>query len=95
MAIIMKSVNVVRSFLNELLECILSEEIEGIFSLTSMVCTVIVIKGKHRTSLLKDVAPVIQRKLITYKEAATEESSSTERILYESSQKILDELLNP
>ncbi|XP_021243904.1 condensin-2 complex subunit G2 isoform X2 [Numida meleagris] len=95
MAIIMKSVNMVRSFLNELLECILSGEIGGIFHLTSMVCVVSVIKGKHKTSLLKDVAPAIQRKLITYKEAATEESSSTERILYESSMKILDELLNP
>ncbi|XP_075000219.1 condensin-2 complex subunit G2 [Calonectris borealis] len=95
MAIVMKSVNVVRSFLNGLVECILSEEIEGIFSLTATVCIVIIIKGKHKTSLLKDIAPAIQRKLITCKDAATEESSSTERILYESSLKILDEFLNP
>ncbi|NXN71049.1 CNDG2 protein, partial [Himantopus himantopus] len=79
MAIIMKSVNVVRSFLNELMECILSEEIEGIFSLTATVCIVIIIKGKHKTSLLKDIAPAIQRNLITCKDAATEESSSTAR----------------
>ncbi|KFV58398.1 Condensin-2 complex subunit G2, partial [Gavia stellata] len=79
MAIIMKSVNVVRSFLNELMECILSEEIEGIFSLTATVCIVIIIKGKHKTSLLKDIAPAIQRKLISCKDAVTEESSSTER----------------
>ncbi|NXL83447.1 CNDG2 protein, partial [Alectura lathami] len=79
MAIIMKSVHVLRSFLNELLECILSEEIEGIYRLTATVCIVIVIKGKHKTSLLKDIAPVIQRKLITCKEAATEESRSPER----------------
>ncbi|KGL94747.1 Condensin-2 complex subunit G2, partial [Charadrius vociferus] len=79
MAIIMKSVNVVRSFLNELMECILSEEIEGIFSLTATVCIVIIIKGKHKTSLLKDIAPVIHGNLITCKDAATEESSSTER----------------
>ncbi|NXF32788.1 CNDG2 protein, partial [Nyctibius bracteatus] len=79
MAIIMKSANVVRSFLNELMECILSEEIEGIFSLTAAVCIVIVIKGKHKASLLKDIAPAIQKKLITCKDAATEESSSTER----------------
>ncbi|XP_010584056.1 PREDICTED: condensin-2 complex subunit G2 [Haliaeetus leucocephalus] len=95
MATIMKSVNVVRSFLNELMECILSEEIEGVFSLTATVCIVIVIKGKHKTSLLKDIAPAIQRKLLTCKDAATEESSSTERILYESCRKILDEFLNP
>ncbi|XP_010288729.1 PREDICTED: condensin-2 complex subunit G2, partial [Phaethon lepturus] len=95
MTIIMKSVNVVRAFLNELMECILSEEIEGIFSLTATVCIVIIIKGKHKTSLLKDIAPAIQRKLITCKDAATEESSSTERSLYESCLKILDEFLNP
>ncbi|XP_072710803.1 condensin-2 complex subunit G2 isoform X2 [Ciconia boyciana] len=95
MAIIVKSVNVVRSFLNELMECILSEEIEGIFSLTAAVCIVIIIKGKHKTSLLKDIASAIQRKLKTFKDAATEKSSSTERILYESSLNILDEFLNP
>ncbi|KAF1495352.1 Condensin-2 complex subunit G2, partial [Megadyptes antipodes antipodes] len=79
MAIIMKSVNVVRSFLNELMECIISEEVEGIFSLTATVCIVIIINGKHKTSLLKDIAPAIQRKLITCKDAATEEYSSTGR----------------
>ncbi|NWT51898.1 CNDG2 protein, partial [Erythrocercus mccallii] len=79
MAVIMKSVNVVRSILNVLMECILSEEIEGIFSLTATVCIVIIIKGKHKPSLLKDIAPAIQRKLIICKDAATGESSSTER----------------
>ncbi|NWW81811.1 CNDG2 protein, partial [Climacteris rufus] len=79
MAVIMKSVNIVRSFLNELMECILSEEIEGIFSLTATVYIVMIIKGKHKTSLLKDIAPAIQRKLVTRKDAATGESSSTER----------------
>ncbi|NWV36755.1 CNDG2 protein, partial [Grantiella picta] len=79
MAVIMKSVNVVRSILNELMEYIPSEEIEGIFSLTATVCIIIIIKGKHKTSLLKDIAPAIQRKLITCKDAATGESSSTER----------------
>lgn len=91
----MKSVNVVRSFLNELMECILSEEIEGIFSLTAAVCIAIIIKGKHKTSFLKDIAPAIQRKLVTHKDAATEESNCPERILCESSLKILDEFLNP
>ncbi|NXR52412.1 CNDG2 protein, partial [Hippolais icterina] len=79
MAVIMRSVNVVRSVLNELMEYILSEEIEGIFSLTATVCIVVIIKGKHKTSLLKDIAPAIQRKLITCKDAATGGSSSTER----------------
>ncbi|NXU12544.1 CNDG2 protein, partial [Pardalotus punctatus] len=79
MAVIMKSVNVVRSILNELMEFILSEEIEGILSLTATVCIVIIIKGKHKISLLKDIAPAIQRKLITCKDAAAAESSSTKR----------------
>ncbi|NWR05896.1 CNDG2 protein, partial [Paradoxornis webbianus] len=79
MAVILKSVNVVRSILNELMERILSEKIEGIFSLTATVCIVVIIKGKHKTSLLKDIAPAIQRKLITCKDAAAGESSSTER----------------
>ncbi|XP_023777675.1 condensin-2 complex subunit G2 [Cyanistes caeruleus] len=96
MAIILKSVNVVRSILNELMEYILSEGIEGIFSLTATVCIVNIIKGgKHKTSLLKDIAPAIQRKLIVCKDAATGEFSSAERFLYESSLKILDEFLNP
>ncbi|NXY67458.1 CNDG2 protein, partial [Glareola pratincola] len=79
MAVIIKSVNVVRSFLNELMECILSKEMEGIFSLTASVCIVIIIKGKHKTSLLKDIAPAIQRTLLTCKDAAAGESGSTER----------------
>ncbi|XP_065522861.1 condensin-2 complex subunit G2 [Lathamus discolor] len=95
MTIIMKSVNVVRSFLNELMECILSEEIEGIFSLTATVCIVIIIKGKHKMSLLKDIAPALQRKLVTHKDAAAKEYSCPERILCESSLKVLDEFLNP
>ncbi|NXJ75515.1 CNDG2 protein, partial [Trogon melanurus] len=80
MAIIMKSVNVVSSFLDELMRCILSEEIEGIFSVTATVCIVIIIKvGKHKTSLLKGIAPAIQRRLISCKGAAAEESGSPAR----------------
>lgn len=35
-----------RSILNELMKCILSEEIKGIFSLTATVCIVVIIKGQ-------------------------------------------------
>ncbi|NXN93041.1 CNDG2 protein, partial [Rhinopomastus cyanomelas] len=66
MTIIMKSFTVVRSFLNELMESILTEEIEGVFSLTAAVCIMVTIKGQHRTSLPKDVAAAIHRKLITH-----------------------------
>ncbi|NXP54251.1 CNDG2 protein, partial [Heliornis fulica] len=79
MAIIMKSVNLVRSFLDKLMECLTSKGIEGIFSLTSAVYIVIVIKGKHKASLLKDIAPAIQRKLLTCRDGATGESGGTER----------------
>ncbi|XP_051668818.1 condensin-2 complex subunit G2 isoform X1 [Manacus candei] len=94
MAIIMKSVNVVRSFLNELMECILSEEIKGIFSLTASVSIVTIIKGKNKPALLKDVAAALRGKLTVCSEAS-EGCSSTERLLCESSLKILDEFLNP
>ncbi|NXU50118.1 CNDG2 protein, partial [Turnix velox] len=79
MAIIMKSVNVVRSFLNELRKCILSEEIKGVFSLTASVCIVIVITGKHKVSLVEDIVPALQRNLLKCKDAATGESNDAER----------------
>ncbi|KAM9387522.1 condensin-2 complex subunit G2 [Phaethornis superciliosus] len=80
MNIILKSVNGVRSFLYELMEYICSEEIEGTLSLVATVCILNIIKGKHKASLLKDIAPAIQRKLIACKDSATEELSSMERI---------------
>ncbi|XP_043397485.1 condensin-2 complex subunit G2 isoform X3 [Chelonia mydas] len=95
MAMIIKSINVVRSFLNELMECIVCEEIEGIISLTAAVYIVVIIKGKHKTSLVKDIAHALQKKLMTCREVATAESSSIERTVYESSMKILDDILNP
>ncbi|NXU72326.1 CNDG2 protein, partial [Oreotrochilus melanogaster] len=79
MAIILKSVNVVRSFLCELMKYILSEESEGTLSLASTVCILNIIKGKHKASLLKDIAPAVQRKLIACRDSATEELSSMER----------------
>ncbi|XP_048693590.1 condensin-2 complex subunit G2 isoform X4 [Caretta caretta] len=95
MAMIIKSINVVRSFLNELMECIVCEEIEGIISLTAAAYIVVIIKGKHKTSLVKDIAHALQKKLMTCREVATAESSSIERTVYESSMKILDDILNP
>ncbi|KAM7176346.1 condensin-2 complex subunit G2 isoform 3-T3 [Macrochelys suwanniensis] len=95
MAMIIKSINVVRSFLNELMDCIVCEEIEGIISLTAAAYIVVIIKGKHKASLVKDIAHALQKKLMTCREVAMEESSSIERTLYESSVKILDDILNP
>uniref|UniRef100_A0A8C8RY30 Non-SMC condensin II complex subunit G2 n=1 Tax=Pelusios castaneus TaxID=367368 RepID=A0A8C8RY30_9SAUR len=79
MAMIIKSINVVRSFLNELMECIVADEIEGIISLTAAVYIVVIIKGKRKASLAKDIVHALQRKLMTYREVAMEESSSIER----------------
>ncbi|XP_034615905.1 condensin-2 complex subunit G2 isoform X2 [Trachemys scripta elegans] len=95
MAMIIKSINVVRSFLNELMECIVCEEIEGIISLTAAAYIVVIIKGKHKASLVKDIAHALQKKLMTCREVDVEESSSIERTLYESSVKILEDILNP
>ncbi|XP_067398899.1 condensin-2 complex subunit G2 [Emydura macquarii macquarii] len=95
MAMIIKSINVVRSFLNELMECIVAEEIEGIISFTAAAYIVVIIKGKHKASLVKDIARALQRKLMTCREVAMEEPNSIERTLYESSVKILDDILNP
>ncbi|XP_039381772.1 condensin-2 complex subunit G2 [Mauremys reevesii] len=95
MAMIIKSINVVRSFLNELMECIVCEEIEGIISLTAAAYIVVIIKGKHKASLVKDIAHALQKKLTTCREVAMEESSNFERTLYESSVKILEDILNP
>nr|XP_025043667.1 condensin-2 complex subunit G2 isoform X2 [Pelodiscus sinensis] len=95
MTVIIKSINVVRSFLNELMECIICEEIEGIISITAAAYIVVIIKGKHKASLVKDIAHTLQKKLMDFREVAMEESSSIERTLYESSMKILDGILNP
>ncbi|XP_062981944.1 condensin-2 complex subunit G2 [Elgaria multicarinata webbii] len=95
MAIVNKSANVVRSFLNELMESIESEEIEGIISITAMVYVVSLIKGKQKPSYVKDIASALQRKLTSYNEIAEEDVSGVQRTLYETALQILDEILSP
>ncbi|XP_074049351.1 condensin-2 complex subunit G2 isoform X2 [Macrotis lagotis] len=93
MGIIMKSLNVVRSFLEELTVCIASEEIEGIVCLTAVVYMIVIInKSKHKDLKVKDAAASIQRILNKYMEITLEEDS-IERFLYESSVRALEELL--
>nr|XP_020741838.1 condensin-2 complex subunit G2 isoform X3 [Odocoileus virginianus texanus] len=92
--IIIKSPNVVRSFLDELKACVISEDIEGIVCLTAVVHLILVInKGKHKSSKVKDVAATIDRKLKAFMEITLEEDS-LERFLYESSSRTLGALLN-
>ncbi|XP_026957162.1 condensin-2 complex subunit G2 isoform X6 [Sagmatias obliquidens] len=92
--IIIKSPNVVRSFLDELKACVISEDIEGIVCLTAVMHIILVInKGKHKSSKVKGVAATVHRKLKTFMEITLEEDS-LERFLYESSSRTLGALLN-
>ncbi|XP_042332474.1 condensin-2 complex subunit G2 isoform X2 [Sceloporus undulatus] len=95
MTVVNKSVNVVKSFVNELMESIESEEIEGIISLTATVYIVAVIKGKNKPSYVKDIASALQRKLTSYSEITKEDIGSVQRILYETAMRTLNEILHP
>ncbi|KAL8164934.1 UNVERIFIED_CONTAM: hypothetical protein K2H54_017316 [Gekko kuhli] len=79
MRIVIKSTNVIRSFLNELMESIVNDEVDGIHSITSAVYIVALIKGKYKPSCIKDTASALQRKLTTYSEITKEDVSSTKR----------------
>lgn len=92
--IIIKSSNVIRSFLDELKACVISDDVEGIVCLTAILHIILVInKGKHKSSKVKEVAATVHRKLKTFMEITLEEDS-IERFLYESSTRALGELLN-
>ncbi|XP_054989833.1 condensin-2 complex subunit G2 isoform X1 [Sorex araneus] len=92
--IIIKSPNVVRSFLDELKACVTSDDIEGIVCLTAVLHIILVInKGRHKSCKVQDAAATIHRKLKTFMEITLEEDS-LERFLYESSSRTLGELLN-
>ncbi|XP_016016454.2 condensin-2 complex subunit G2 isoform X1 [Rousettus aegyptiacus] len=92
--IIIKSPNVVRSYLGELKASVISDDIEGIVCLTAIMHIILVInKGKHKSSKVKDVAATVHRKLKTFMEITLEEDSM-ERFLYESSSRTLGAFLN-
>lgn len=93
--VIMKSSDVVRSFLDELKACVTSGDVEGIVCLTAVLHIILVInKGKHISAKVKEVAAAVYRKLKTFMEITLEEDS-LERFLYESSMRTLGEFLNP
>uniref|UniRef100_A0A2K5U3P0 Non-SMC condensin II complex subunit G2 n=2 Tax=Macaca TaxID=9539 RepID=A0A2K5U3P0_MACFA len=74
--IIIKSSNVVRSFLDELKACVASDDIEGIVCLTAAVHIILVINaGKHKSSKVREVAATVHRKLKTFMEITLEEDS--------------------
>ncbi|MEE6467251.1 hypothetical protein FKM82_007176 [Ascaphus truei] len=94
MSVIAKSASVLSSFLGELTACITSEEVEGILSLTAALYIAVVSnKGRAMTSSVKDMTSTIYRKLKKYREITMEDPGSIERAIYESSTKILEELL--
>lgn len=93
--VIMKSSDVVRSFVDELKACVTSGDVEGIVCLTAVLHIILVInKGKHISAKVKEVATAVYRKLKTFMEITLEEDS-LERFLYESSMRTLGEFLNP
>ncbi|XP_039225815.1 condensin-2 complex subunit G2-like [Crotalus tigris] len=90
MAVMNKSANVVRSFLNELLEYIESEESEGIISLTTSVYIVALIKGKQKPSYMNAIAAILQKKIMMHSEMTKE---GTERLLCEAALDIVNKML--
>uniref|UniRef100_H0X5F2 Condensin-2 complex subunit G2 n=1 Tax=Otolemur garnettii TaxID=30611 RepID=H0X5F2_OTOGA len=75
--IVMKSSSVLRSFLDELRVCVTSNDIEGIMCLTAVVHIILVVnKGKHDSSKVKEVAATVYRKLKTFMEITLEEDST-------------------
>ncbi|XP_032090653.1 condensin-2 complex subunit G2 [Thamnophis elegans] len=92
MAILNNSTKGVRSFLNELLEYIESEECEGIISLTTSVYIVALIKGKRKPSYIKAIAATLQEKIMMYSEITKED---VERVLCETALGIVNEMLGP
>ncbi|XP_026536708.1 condensin-2 complex subunit G2 [Notechis scutatus] len=92
MTIVNKSGNVLRSFLNELLEYIESEECEGIISLTTSVYIIALIKGNQKPSYIKAIAAILQKKITMYSEITKED---LERLLCKAALGIVNEMLGP
>uniref|UniRef100_A0ABK0LZ90 Non-SMC condensin II complex, subunit G2 n=1 Tax=Rattus norvegicus TaxID=10116 RepID=A0ABK0LZ90_RAT len=76
MGVIMKSSDVVRSFLDELKTCVTSGDIEGIVCLTAVLHIILVFnRGKHVSAKVQEVAASVNRKLKTFMEITLEEDS--------------------
>ncbi|XP_015666969.1 condensin-2 complex subunit G2 [Protobothrops mucrosquamatus] len=89
MTIMNKSADVIRSFLNELLEYIESEESEGIISLTTSVYIVALINDKQ-PFYMNDIAATLQKKIMMHSEMTKED---TERLLCEDVLYIVNKML--
>ncbi|XP_051872302.1 condensin-2 complex subunit G2 isoform X2 [Pristis pectinata] len=96
LSIVLKYPSVMRSFLNELVECINSEAIQGIVGLvTALHFLLILNRGKVnvKRAAIKDTAIAIHRKFQLYS-GIISELNDFERALYLSSNKHLDDLLH-
>ncbi|XP_069770833.1 condensin-2 complex subunit G2 isoform X3 [Narcine bancroftii] len=96
LSIVLKYPGVIRSFLNELVECINSEAIQGFVGLVAALHFLLVLsRGKVnvKRAVIKDTAIAIHRKFQLYS-GIISESGDIERALYSSSNKHLDELLH-
>lgn len=95
LSIVMKYPRVIRSFLNELVECINSEVIQGMVGLVAALHFLLALnRGKVnvKRDAIKGTATVIHRKLQLFS-GLVSELSDIDRTLYLSSKKHLDDLL--
>ncbi|GCC27055.1 hypothetical protein chiPu_0005476 [Chiloscyllium punctatum] len=94
LAIVLKYPGVMKSFLNELMDCINSEAIQGVVGLVAALYILLVLsRGKVSRTAIKETAVAIHMKFQCYNGVATE-LSDVERALYTSSNKHLEDLLH-
>ncbi|XP_060681593.1 condensin-2 complex subunit G2 isoform X1 [Hemiscyllium ocellatum] len=94
LAIVLKYPGVMKSFLNELMDCINSEAIQGVVGLVAALYILLVLsRGKVTRTAVKETAVAIHMKFQCYNGVATE-LSDIERALYTSSNKHLEDLLH-
>ncbi|XP_067871103.1 condensin-2 complex subunit G2 isoform X2 [Heterodontus francisci] len=92
--IVLKYPGVMRSFLNELTECINSEAVQGVVGLVAALHILLILsRGKVKRAAIKDTAVAIHRKFQHYN-GIIPELSNFERALYTSSNKHLEDLLH-
>ncbi|XP_041039059.1 condensin-2 complex subunit G2 [Carcharodon carcharias] len=93
LVIVLKYPGVMRSFLNELTECINSEAIQGVVGLVAALHILLLLsKGKVKRAAIKDTAVAIHTKFQHYN-GIISELSDIERALYTSSNDHLEDLL--
>uniref|UniRef100_UPI00398EB370 condensin-2 complex subunit G2 isoform X2 n=1 Tax=Pristiophorus japonicus TaxID=55135 RepID=UPI00398EB370 len=94
LAIVLKYPGLLRSFINELTDCINSEAIQGIVGFVAALHILLILsRGKVKRAAIKDTAVAIHRKFQHYT-GIISELSNIERALYASSNKHLEDLLH-